>query len=292
MWQSYPSYFEVFIPYVLDLLKRHDLRITFFIVGKDATLDRNKEALSLLTKNGHSVGNHSYNHEPWLHLYSKREIEWEIRETESAIEAVSGQVPRGFRGPGFSWSYTLLKVLIERAYLFDAATLPTWIGPLARFYYFRTAKLSRIERDKRDLLFGRVSDAVLRLRPYFWKISGNEPLLEIPVTTIPVVRTPFHLSYLLYLYRASPALMGAYLKSAILLCKATGTQPSFLLHPLDVLTGDLVPSLRFFPGMDLAGAQKRDVFDYVLKTLGRHYRLVDMYTHASTVLQAEMSRRA
>ena len=33
--------------------------------------------------------------------------------------------------------------------------------------------------------------------------------------------------------------------------------PSILLHPLDLLGGDEVDELEFFPGMDLAGAVKR-----------------------------------
>lgn len=291
-WETYPSYLDVFVPHFLNLLKIHGLRITFFIVGKDAAVEANKDALSQLTRDGHTVGNHSFNHEPWLHLYSKADIEWEIAQTESAIEAVTGQIPTGFRGPGFSWSRSLLEVLVERSYLFDAATLPTWIGPLARMYYFRTARLSKEERAKRSALFGTIGDGLLPLRPHLWRVSGADQLLEIPVTTVPVLRTPFHLSYLLYLYRASSSLMRAYLKSALVLCKLTGTEPSFLLHPLDVLGGDLVPSLRFFPGMDLTAEEKSDVFHYVIRTLSEHFELVDMYGHASAILKRATSKTA
>jgi len=34
-WDKYPSYLDVFIPHILDLLDEMDLKITFFIVGKD-----------------------------------------------------------------------------------------------------------------------------------------------------------------------------------------------------------------------------------------------------------------
>lgn len=289
-WDSYPSYLDVLLPYTLDLLSEHNLRITFFIVGKDASLDYNREALALISARGHTVGNHSFNHEPWLHLYSREEIRRELEETEEAVERVTGEVPRGFRGPGFSWSTTLLEVLVDRGYLFDAATLPTWIGPLARMYYFRTAQLSREERDKRKALFGKVSDGFLRLRPYLWSVYEAKSLLEIPVTTIPILRTPFHLSYLLYLYRISPKVMSLYLDVALFLCKLTGTQPSFLLHPLDLLSADLVPALSFFPGMDLPAAQKREVFNLVIDRLKRDYELTDMYTHAETILSAGEGR--
>lgn len=284
-WDSYPSYLDVFLPYMLDLLDSHDLRITFFIVGKDAANERNRDALSLITQRSHSVGNHSYHHEPWLHLYSREEIEWEIAATEDAIEQATGARPHGFRGPGFSWSPTLLEVLVERGYTFDAATLPTWIGPLARMYYFRTADLSREERRKRSALFGRLTDGFLRLRPHYKSVGARERLLEIPVTTVPLLRTPFHLSYLLYLYRANPEIMRAYLKTALFLCRLTAARPSFLLHPLDVLGDDQVPELRFFPGMDLSAGQKREAFDWVIGYLKEHYRLTDMYAHADEILR-------
>ena len=53
--------------------------------------------------------------------------------------------PRGFRGPGFSLSAATLRVLERRGYIYDASTFPTFLGPLARAYYFMTAKLSKEE---------------------------------------------------------------------------------------------------------------------------------------------------
>jgi hypothetical protein len=68
------------------------------------------------------------------------------------------------------------------------------------------------------------------------------------------------------------------------LCRLTGTEPSFLLHPLDLLGGDQAPSLRFFPGMDLTGTRKLVLFRRVMSVLAEHYQLVDMETHARAIL--------
>ncbi|HMV32625.1 MAG TPA: hypothetical protein PKA50_10940, partial [Gemmatimonadales bacterium] len=54
--------------------------------------------------------------------------------------------------------------------------------------------------------------------------------------------------------------------------------------PLDLLGGDQVSELAFFPGMDLAGARKIELFQRVLRRLGEHFRLVDMSTHARAIL--------
>src|SRR5215510_6472954 len=144
-WDEYPSYFDIFVPHVLDVLDKLDLKITFFIVGKDAESESNRRYLKMITDRGHETGNHSYHHESWLQTYSYDEIEKEIISAERAIEDATGQKPFGFRGPGFSWSKDLLKVLESRGYWYDASTLPTYLGPLARMYYFQKSDLSREE---------------------------------------------------------------------------------------------------------------------------------------------------
>ncbi len=83
-WETFPSYLDIVIPRVLDFLKDRNLKITFFIVGQDAALEKNHDALRLLTEAGHEVGNHSFNHEPWLHQYSEESVESEIHENRRA----------------------------------------------------------------------------------------------------------------------------------------------------------------------------------------------------------------
>lgn len=287
-WDQFPSYLDIFIPHVLEALNQCDLNITFFIVGQDAELSKNHAALKLITDNGHEVGNHSFHHESWLHLYPRDQLENEIDRAESAILNATGARPVGFRGPGFTWSKKLLQVLQRREYLYDASTLPTFIGPLARRYYFWKSDLNPEERKKRNELFGKFSEGLRPVRPYLWQISQGRRMLEIPVTTLPVVKTPFHLSYLLYLSRFSPLLMQCYLQTAILMCKITGTSPSFLLHPLDLIGGDQLSSLAFFPGMDLSSARKLEIFHMVIAALKRHFRLVNMSRHAHALLQSHL----
>jgi peptidoglycan/xylan/chitin deacetylase (PgdA/CDA1 family) len=282
-WERRGSYLGRFLPPVLDLLDELDLRITFFIVGLDADQAADNAALAGITARGHDVGNHSYEHEPWLHTYDGRRLAADIITAEGAIEAVTGVRPRGFRGPGYSWSPALFQLLAERGYTYDASTLPTWIGPLARHYYFRSARLNREERRERRDLFGGWRDGTRPVKPYRWDLDGAGLLLEIPVSTMPFFRVPFHLSYLLYLARISERLMTSYLRSAIAACRLARLQPSFLLHPLDLLGGDQVSELAFFPGMDLTGARKRELFRRVMGVLGRAFTLVSLDRHAATL---------
>lgn len=290
-WDQYPSYLDVFIPYILDVLDALQLKITFFVVGKDASIDSNKSFLQELVHRGHEIGNHSFHHESWLHTYSKSALEFEIRETEQQIEQITGNRTVGFRGPGFSWSPLLFEILHSRGYQYDASTLPTYIGPLARMYYFWTSNLSKEERETRKGLFGSFRDGYRSLKPYYWKLNNGDRLLELPVTTIPVIKTPFHFSYLLYLSGISTFLMNRYLDLAIQLCKWTGTQPSYLLHPLDLIGGDEVPELKFFPGMNISSRRKIEVFRHVMQRLGTHFRLTNMSDHVREIQKVDKARK-
>ncbi len=291
-WDEYPSYLDAFVPHVLKVLDDLGLRITFFVVGKDAAMDQNKEYLREIVDRGHEVGNHSYYHESWLQTYTREQLVEELSRAEEAIEAATGQSTVGFRGPGFSWSPTLLMLLKERGYQYDASTLPTYIGPLARLYYFWTANLSKEERETRKGLFGSFKDGLRPVKPYLWKLPNDETMLEVPVTTIPVVKTPFHFSYMLYLSGFSTALMDLYLEFAIRMCKLTGTQPSYLLHPLDLIGGDQVPQLKFFPGMDISSNRKVEVFTRVMNKLKKHFRLGNMSKHVKELQEKRLPSRA
>lgn len=275
-WADRPTYLPRFVPPALDVLADLGLTITVFVVGADADDARNVPCLRRLADAGHEIGNHSYEHESWLHLYGHAELEREIVRAEQAIAGATGRTPRGFRGPGFSWSPDLLEILAARGYLYDASTLPTWIGPLARWYYFRTAKIGAEERKQRAGLFGAFGDARRPVQPFLWRTPAGRELLEIPVTTVPLLRTPFHLSYLLYLSQVSESLMLTYLRLALRLCRTTGTPPSFLLHPLDLLSGDDVPELRFFPGMNVPASRKQELFRRVLREITRQFEVVPL----------------
>ena len=282
-WDEYPSYLGIVVPRVLEFLAKRDLKITWFLVGHDAAEPAHASILRSITDAGHEVGNHSYHHEPWLHLYSEAEIEDELKRTEEAIQTATGVRPTGFRGPGFSHSPTLLNVLARRGYSYDCSTFPTFLGPLARLYYLATAKgLSAEERAKRKKLFGRFTDGFGPLKPFEWK-TPNGPLLEIPVTTMPLFKVPIHVSYLLYLAGYSRALAKLYWRTALQLCRSTGTELSLLLHPLDFMGSDDTDRLGFFPAMKRPHPGKLELVGQFFDLLQKQFECVPMGEHAAGI---------
>ncbi len=277
-WESFPSYLDVVVPRVLKFLDERNLKITFFVVGQDAALAGNQRVLKSIAAAGHEIGNHSFHHEPWLHLYSPAEIAIEIGQAEAAISAATGEVPRGFRGPGFSLSPQVLEELVRRGYEYDCSTFPTFLGPLARMYYFFTAKLSREQRLERKQLFGKAREGFMPLKPYVWQTPAGS-ITEIPVTTMPLFKTPIHLSYLLFLARYSRHLAITYWRFALWLCRLFRVEPSLLLHPLDFLGCEDDQDLSFFPVMNKSSAWKLQVVTEVIGILQENFRIVTVRDH-------------
>ena len=290
-WDKLPSYLDLVVPRVLDILKKRDLSITFFVVGQDAAIESNHAVLRSIASNGHEIGNHSYRHEPWLHLYSRAELEEELTRAEDAIENVTGVRPIGFRGPGFSLSGDVIDVLARHGYLYDASTFPTFLGPLARAYYFMKSRLDEKQHEERKNLFGSLRDGFRPINAYRWNCPSGT-LLEIPVTTMPGSRLPIHVSYLIYLFTFSPAAALAYFHVAINLCLMTGTEPSLLLHPLDFLGCDDESDLNFFPAMNVVSGQKLRFVERVLDIYRDRFEVVSMWRYAEAVSRRSIAQFA
>jgi peptidoglycan/xylan/chitin deacetylase (PgdA/CDA1 family) len=264
------------------MLERRGLNITFFVVGKDADLPANESAIGSIVDAGHEVANHSYMHEPWLHEYSQAQLEDEFDRAEAALAKYTGQRPLGFRGPGFSLSPAVIELLARRKYAYDASTFPTFIGPLARAYFFARAPLGQRDKESRKKLYGSLRDGFRSLRAYPWT-NVEVPLLEIPVTTFPLIRAPIHLTYLVYLSRWSTTLAVNYLNIALQSCRLAGIAPSFLLHPTDFLGNDDESELHFFPGMDLTSKHKLALVERVFDCFQTRFECVNMRQHAEHV---------
>lgn len=284
-WDAFPTYLDVVVPRFLRVLDDLDLRITVFIVGQDAALAKNRASLRSIATTGHEIGNHSFHHEPWLQHYTTEAIEAEIGDATDAIDEATGVRPVGFRGPGFTLSRPTLDALARRDYRYDCSTFPTYIGPLARAYYFMTAKLTPAEREQRKALFGSMAEGRRPLRQYAWDLGDPQArkLLEIPVTTFPLLKIPIHFSYVLYIATLAPPLAIPYFRSALLACRALGIEPSLLLHPLDFLDGTDVATLAFFPAMAMPKERKLAVLARALRVYRELFDVVAVGDHAAAL---------
>jgi hypothetical protein len=289
-WETFPSYFDLVVPRFLSFFAERNLKITVFVVGQDAELEKNRAALQSIADAGHEIGNHSYNHEPWLHLYTPTELGEEFEKSELAIEAITGTRTVGFRGPGFSLSDEVLRMLVRRGYEYDCSTFPTYLGPIARAYYFFKSTLSKEQKEERKELFGSWKDGFQSNKPFEWEF-GDGQLLEIPVTTMPILKVPIHASYVMYLATYSKAIAKAYFWTALKMCRLMGVQPSILLHPLDFLGAQDDDDLSFFPGMNQPAQEKIDLLSDCVAMMTRQFNVVTMREHAAELNGQSMRHR-
>jgi peptidoglycan-N-acetylglucosamine deacetylase len=149
--------------------------------------------------------------------------------------------------------------------------------------YFMTSKLDKADLEQRNQLFGTFKDGLRPLKPYRLKTETGT-LIEIPVTTMPLIKIPIHVSYVLYLSTFSPPIAKLYFRFAIAMCKLTGVQLSLLLHPLDFMGhDDNIPEMSFFPAMNLPVSRKLKFMRYIFKTLNEQFTIVTMEQHAAAI---------
>lgn len=82
-----------FTPRLLDLLQRYRVRATFFLVGEAA--EARPDLVRRIANEGHAVGNHSWDHPPFVRLRGRARRE-QLRRCQAAL---GSPAPRWFRPP-------------------------------------------------------------------------------------------------------------------------------------------------------------------------------------------------
>ena len=101
-------------PAILDTLKKHNIKATFFVVGN--YLETSPELIKRMVSEGHIVGNHSYHH-PDMTTKSKEEFQTEIKELEAKYKEITGQdMVKCYRPPQGKYNDSTLAMAKELGY--------------------------------------------------------------------------------------------------------------------------------------------------------------------------------
>ncbi len=84
-------------PQVLEILRKHNIRGTFFCIGERLT--HYKDVGKHIHQHGHLIGNHSFHHGFFFDLLPAKKMEKDLRQTDQEIAAITGQKPEWFRPP-------------------------------------------------------------------------------------------------------------------------------------------------------------------------------------------------
>jgi len=82
---------------VLDVLKKHNIKATFFVIGKNIL--KNNVILKRMDEEGHSIGSHSYSHHFWIDLWGVNKLERDILQSMATMQYITGKPVRLFRPP-------------------------------------------------------------------------------------------------------------------------------------------------------------------------------------------------
>lgn len=82
---------------ILDILKKHNTRASFFVVGEFA--ESSPEIIARAAAEGHLIGNHTYSHSNYSGVLSTHKMVEEIELTNQIIQNITNKTPKYFRPP-------------------------------------------------------------------------------------------------------------------------------------------------------------------------------------------------
>ena len=112
------------VPRILELLRSHDVRATFFVLGWVA--ERHPELVGRIIAAGHEVGCHSHRH-PMLHRLNAQEFADDLDRALATLRAAGAVAVAGYRAPSFTLLPAVsgyLEILRGRGLRYDSSIFP------------------------------------------------------------------------------------------------------------------------------------------------------------------------
>jgi peptidoglycan-N-acetylglucosamine deacetylase len=184
------------MPRFLELLDRHGVKATFFVIGRDVA--EHLEVLVRIAAAGHELANHTMNHPKQLVHLDEEAIAREIAECERALAQATGERIVGFRAPGYTISMRVIDCLRRAGYRYDSS-LNASLCYYAIKTVFKAVRLKDVEYLSRQ----RFAEIFAPHSPYrmsahrLGAADSTQSLVEIPISVVPYLSYPFVTSLML-----------------------------------------------------------------------------------------------
>jgi len=185
------------MPRFLELLDRHNVKATFFVIGRDVA--DHEDVLAAIASAGHELANHTMTHPKQLVHLDDETLAREIADCGRVLERVAGRPVVGFRAPGCTISMRVVDALRRGGYRYDSS-LNTSLCYYALKKMFKAVRL----KDKEYLSTQRLADVFGPRAPYrmsttrLGRPDAAESFVEIPISIVPYVSYPFVTSLMLH----------------------------------------------------------------------------------------------
>jgi hypothetical protein len=253
--------YRIALPRILDILARHSVRATLFVVGRDA--EGQSTALRDVVAAGHEVAAHSMTHPVAFARLPLDRLAHEIAEPRRALQAALGVDISGFRAPNWDLDQRSVPTLVAAGYRYDASGFPSLFQIAARMLLAAKSRgLDPLTRmDPRPF--------TMRRLPHRWRVDRDE-IDEFPISVTPAIRWP--------VYHTVRYMIGSGRFEAQVDGFVRRGEPFFYpVHAVDALglTEDGVdPRLGGHPGMDRALGEKLELLDEAVALIAARFECV------------------
>lgn len=161
---------RVAVPRVLDVLRREDVRATFFVPG--ITIEAWPDLCRRILDEGHEIGHHGYHHVSPATLEEAAEREQLERGLEAMDRVLGGHRAVGYRSPGAELSANSTRLLAEYGFRYESSMSAQDFEP----YWCRTGDVVELDGVAR---LG--TEIELLEIPFSWSLD-DMPQLEFIMT--------------------------------------------------------------------------------------------------------------
>jgi peptidoglycan-N-acetylmuramic acid deacetylase len=147
------GYENGYTPAILDALKKHNVHVTFFLVGNYVTTS--PDLVKRMLKEGHNVANHTFSHPNMSNIASKEAFRKELEDLETVFRDATGEeMKKYYRPPQGKYSENNLKMAKELGY-------KTFFWSLAYVDWYNDKQPTKEEAFKK--LLGRIHPGAIVL---------------------------------------------------------------------------------------------------------------------------------
>ncbi len=113
-----------FTPKILDILKKNNVRATFFVLGQAA--EKYPTVVARIKNEGHEIGNHGYNHQ-----YLQSGLVADLIKTDQAVFTLTGSHTYLYRPPGGRISKQQLNLIEQNGHTVTLWSVDSddWLNP-------------------------------------------------------------------------------------------------------------------------------------------------------------------